>query len=506
MKLKKLKIVFFALAFSIFAQSIAVVGEELKIGEPIGLYKNVYDANYAGEIEKQETTEAKDTHKITPFEEVVSSENGGVVTNQKNVYLGNGDFYWFRRYIFKETLPNGGRFNAGITIPGNTIEIRYVDPVTKQWVLTSDLNKLKNVKTTLYINTDTNSAILSVPAVYRNLFINSTLEVLREDEHPIAITHDNGVYTISFSFPKDSSKIGEIWCLQSQNKLVDWTNQNNYNYLRVHDLSLERRWSWDGYYFKTPANYNPSGANILYKHSANYTGASFARYGECQLAIDLGYVMTSTCLKNQNEEGFWPTGPSSEWLLSDFDIGTYFYDTRFSTDFAINLIFAYKRYEYQPFLDGAKKYAEYFLKHAQNNHYEFGDGWLVEDYSANSKQEAHKRTHVSLNHQVNEMNFLYYLYNETQDTRYYDLADKMLKGIDNTKYKWVLSDGNLNYALMYNGTYNTMVDYPYLTYNDLFELRQILTSYGIQNVTINYLMETKKAYMDSHGITEYRKQ
>ena len=48
MKLKKLKIVFFALAFSIFAQSIAVVGEELKIGEPIGLYKNVYDANYAG--------------------------------------------------------------------------------------------------------------------------------------------------------------------------------------------------------------------------------------------------------------------------------------------------------------------------------------------------------------------------------------------------------------------------------------------------------------------------
>ena len=101
---------------------------------------------------------------------------------------------------------------------------------------------------------------------------------------------------------------------------------------------------------------------------------------------------------------------------------------------------------------------------------------------------------------------MYYLYDETNDYRFSQLADKMLKGIENTKTNWVREDGNLNYALMYNGTNNVMVDYPYLTYNDLFELRNILSGYGMQNVAVNYLMECKKNYMDKNGITEYRKK
>ena len=209
---------------------------------------------------------------------------------------------------------------------------------------------------------------------------------------------------------------------------------------------------------------------------------------------------------NQNEEGFWETGPASQWLKADFQIGEGFYDTRFSTDFALNLVSAYKRYGFTPFIEGAVKYGEYFLRHAEKNHYEVGDGWLVEDYAPNGKAEAYKRTHVSLNHQVNEISFLFYLYNETKDMRFYEAAKIMLRGIENTKEKWVLPDGNLAYALMYNGTNNVMTDYPYLTYNDLFELKTILSSYGESNITVNYLMERKKEYMDKAGITEYRKE
>ena len=512
MKLRIFKYLLLGFVFSIFTQSIVYANDNSKdnkpnFSEPLGLYNKVYEANYAGEIEQQETNnvnENTDVYKIKPYEEVTKTENENFVLNQKNIYFENGDFYWFRRYAFKKTTPNARNYSA-ITIPGNTIEVRYVDPVTKQWVLTGDLNKLKNVKNTLFINTEKVSAILSVPAVYKNLFTNNTLEISKNDEHPFSITHSNGVYTITFSFPQDSTKIGEIWCLQSKNILVDWKKTENYNYLKVHDLAIERRWSWDGYYFKTPSNYVPAGENVLYRHSANYTGASFAKYGSCLASLDLGFIMTKTCLANQNAEGFWATGPMSQWLKADFEIGANFYDTRFSTDFAINLINAYERYKYEPFLEGAKKYAEYFINHANKNHYEVSDGWLVEDYAPNSSQEAHKRTHVSLNHQVNEINFLYLMYNVTKDTKYYNLADKMLKGIEHTKYQWVLNDGNLNYALYYNGTNNVMVDYPYLTYNDLFELKEILKNYGLQNVTINYLMDCKKGYMDRKGITEYRK-
>ncbi len=497
---------------SLFAANNFAFAENFAENEPLGLYKKVYATDYSnnntnvGSADSQSPLNSPDnSDSFNPFEEIVTTENADAVTNQKNMYFGNGDFYWFRRYIFKNTV-DGKRFSSSVSLPGNKIEIRYLDPLTKQWVLTSDLSKLSNVKTTLFINTDTNSAVIGVPAVYNNLFTNNTLEVMKQEEMPISISKSGENYIITFSFPQNASRIGEIWCLQSPNKLIDWSTQKYYNYLKVHDLSVERRWSWDGYYFPTPSNYNPSGANVLYRHPANYTGASFIRHGDCPATKDLGFVMTYTCLKNQNEEGFWATGPSSQWLISDFGISENFYDTRFSTDFAINLIFAYKKCGYQPFLDGAVKYGEYFLKHAEKNHYEAGDGWLVEDYAPNASCEAYKRTHVSLNHQVNEINFLYYLYNETKDSRYYDLAGKMLKGIDNTKYKWVLADGNLNYALMYEGTGNIMVDYPSLTYNDLFELKSILNGYGINNITINYLMESKKAYMDLKGITDYRKE
>lgn len=515
MKLKSLigLMLIFSILFSMCMPFQNVVfADAPQINEPMGVYKNVvYTADYTNKIQQQKvlnqngSNEITGTYKISPFEENISSEANGVVLNQKNVYFENGDFYWFRRYAFKDTV-SGSRVNSAITIPGNSIEIRYVDPSTKQWVLTEDIEKIKNAKNTLYINTDTNSAIISVPAVYQNLFLSNTLTVLRNDEYPLSISKDNGFYTISFSFPHDTSKIGEIWCLQSKNKLIDWTKQDNYNYFKVHDLAIERRWSWDGYYFKTPSNYNPSGENVLYRHSANYTGSSFSRYGTSLAALDLGFIMTNTCLKNQNAEGYWATGPISEWLQKDFNINGNFYDTRFSTDFAIGLVFAYERYGYKPFLEGAIKYAQYFKNHAEKNHYDAGDGWLVDDYAQAGNQGEYKRTHVSLNHQVNEINFLYYLYNATKDTSYFDLADKMLKGIENTKDKWVLNDGNLNYALMYNGTNNVMVDYPYLTYNDLFELKYILSTYGKSSVAVNYLMDCKKGYMDRVGITEYRKQ
>ncbi|MCI8806197.1 MAG: hypothetical protein HFE59_10030 [Clostridiales bacterium] len=510
MRLKKyglrIKDLFFAVVVSLmfFMSSNFVFGDEIEINEPLGLYKNVYEASYE-KIANKESAGNTEVSKEAPFEENTKTENNDFVLNQKNFYFDNGDFFWFRRYAFKETVKDK-KITSAVTFPGNSVEIRYVDPVTKQWVLTGDINKLKDVRTTLFINTEQVSAIISVPAVYKNLFTNNTLEILPEDETPLKITYSDGMYTVSFDFPQDTSKIGEIWCLQSKNKLIDWSNQKNYNYFKVHDLSVERRWSWDGYYFKTPSNYIPSGENILYRHPANYTGSSFARYGEGLAAFDLGFIMTNICLNNQNEEGFWETGPASQWLKADFQIGEGFYDTRFSTDFALNLVSAYKRYGFTPFIEGAVKYGEYFLRHAEKNHYEVGDGWLVEDYAPNGKAEAYKRTHVSLNHQVNEISFLFYLYNETKDVRFYEAAKIMLRGIENTKEKWVLPDGNLAYALMYNGTNNVMTDYPYLTYNDLFELKTILSSYGESNITVNYLMERKKEYMDKAGITEYRKE
>ena len=95
-------------------------------------------------------------------------------------------------------------------------------------------------------------------------------------------------------------------------------------------------------------------------------------------------------------------------------------------------------------------------------------------------------------------------YHITNKEDYKTTADTMLLGIEDTKTQWVLPDGNLQYALMYSGTANTMVDYPYLTYNDLLKTKQLLRKYfNRSSDVINYLMETKLRYMVSHGITGY---
>lgn len=439
----------------------------------------------------------------TPFKADINTEiinNMGAVIQQLNCKFENGDYFWIRRYGFGSD--KAGNFMSSFKIPGNTIEIRYIDPVTKEWKLTTDEKSVSDKITTLYVSTEKYNAILSVAGVYKSDFTANTLTVLKDREKPVIIDKSQGEYIIKIQFPERTDNIGEFWCLQSPNSLVDWNSEKQYNLLKVHDLAFERRWCYDGYYFPTPSNYTPGGNNVLYRHPANYTGASWAKYGGCRAANDLGYIMTKICIENQNEKGFWPTGPQSEWLISDFKIPYYFYDTRFNTDFAVSLVQSYKVYNDRDFLEAAVKYGEFFYGHAVSKHYDKSGGWLVDDYAGN---ENSLRTHSSLNHQVAEINFLYELYQVTKEQKYYDLAELMLLAIENTKNEWVLPDGNLRYALMYNGTYNTMRDYPYLTYDDLFELKDILYRYFQRtNESVEYLMASKKQWMDNNKVTGYR--
>lgn len=452
--------------------------------------QNIVDASPANNIKP-----------IIPAERETLDENENATIHQKDVLFENGDYFWIRRYDFKVT--KDGYYSSAFSIPGNQIEIRYLDFDTKTWAMTSDITKAP--KNTLYINTEKYSLMLSVPGVYKKEFKNNTLEILRDKESPVIISKGNDEYIINFKFPQDENAIGEIWALQSSNKLVDWNDSRNFEALKSHDLGIERRWSWEGYYFPPPSNYVPTGENMLYRHPANYTGSSWAKHGGNLIAEDLGYIMTKTCMQNQNADGYWETGPKSLWLESDFNIKENFYDTRFNTDFAISLIYAYNRYNNKEFLKSAVRYGEFLTEYAANHHYEANNGgWLVEDYAGSNAD--YKRNHVSLNHQLNEMNFLYDLYNATNEQKYYDTAELMLLGIENTRDQWVLKDNNLNYAVMYTGINNTMIDYPYLTYNDLFATKQILNKYfNKTSETIEYLMSCKKIWMDNNNITTYLK-
>jgi hypothetical protein len=81
----------------------------------------------------------------------------------------------------------------------------------------------------------------------------------------------------------------------------------------------------------------------------------------------------------------------------------------------------------------------------------------------------------------------------------------MLFGIKNTRNSWIMKNNNLEYARKPDGTMS-FIDYPYLTYNDLYNVQKDLESiYGERDRDLDLLMSAKKKWMDSNGITGYRK-
>ncbi len=429
-------------------------------------------------------------------------ETDNIRKSKRSFSFPTGDIYNIIRYEYKDSATQP--VNESIEIPGSSIEIRYLDE-NDEWTCTTNTEKANAAVRTMFIDTDKCSLIVSVPSVYKDSYLNNTLEIVPELESGIKLEKSDAGYTISYGFPLAEDIVGEIWYLYSERRLADWNNINHFNVLKQ-DFNKTHRFSFDGYYYPTPYNYEPTGENVLYRQPSDYVGALFVRMGDIPAAFDLGYVMTYTCMKNQNTQGYWATGPKSEWLFTDFKIGANFYDTRFNTDFASSLLDAYQRYGNTDFLASAVRYAEYFKKHAANHSYATKNGGLlVEDYG--SFEGNHNRTHVSLNHHIAEANFLYRLYDITREESYLELADKMLVGVSDTQDQWVLADNNLNYALYYTGTYNVMKDYPYLTYNDLFTTKELLYGYfNRTDPTIEYLMACKLEWMKENNVTGYYTQ
>lgn len=462
---------------------------------------NITDLNKKIEAILKNSNVYKEYAKIPKYDEFTTETNTFTSKNKKYLFE-NGDTFKLTRINFKKNIKD--RFQVNIPIYGKNLMVRYIDNNTKQWVATGNLQNLQNIKnTTIFVDTDTHSYIFSVPAVYKNDFKNNTLTIERNEELGAQITKKDDIFTFNISFPQNINLISEYWYIEAKTPLVKW-DKDTLNILKTHDLALERRWSYDGYYFITPSNYVPSGKDILYRHPANYTGAYFIKTPINNLFKELGYIMTKTSMLNQNKKGYWETGPKSQWLSTDFGIGENFYDTRFSTDFAVSLLHGYQVYGDKEFLKSAILYGEFFLNYAKNNSYKIENGGiLVQDYSW---EGVHEPTHVSLNHHLAELNFLYELYYITNEKPYLELANQMISGVENTKEKWILPDKNLNYALYYTKNTNKMIDYPFLTYNDLYHTRYLITKiFQSENLAIQYLMDNKKYWMDRNLITEYKK-
>ncbi len=425
-------------------------------------------------------------------ESVVKINDFSHYTQRDYNYNTYGNFF-VRKIETQETY----KYWTGFYLPGETGTLTYFDD-NKNLISLPLADGLLPQGRILYLSTDKHHMILGQAYTYKNLG-NATVD--SKGSLPISIKKVGGSYLINYSYQLSKDTFGILWGVSSKDVLVD-LNKPNLNWVwKNYDLDKNARILFDGYHYKSPTSYIPNTKNSYWRIPSSYITNSLIKTGGSLGADIFGNALLQIEGKNISKEGFLPTHPKSTWLYKDYGIGPGFFDTRFNADTIETNIIAYRKFKVPTYRDNYLKLSEFYLKHAQNNHYPLFDangneGYLVDDYY----YLRSKPTHVSLNHQLQAIHIFYMLYETEKDIRYLNMADRMLSGIKATRDKWIMADGNLIYAYMPNGTMG-LTDYPYLTYNDLVNVQTDLQRIkGMKDPDLEILIKTKKLWMDVNKV------
>ncbi|NLU52693.1 MAG: hypothetical protein GXX10_07510 [Clostridiaceae bacterium] len=414
----------------------------------------------------------------------------------------NGDLYYYLKY---EALGDKGK-DIAILLPfkPDNFDLRIIeypkgfDVSTSKIGLYTEQTIERNVldefaPTSVYLDSEKLNMYLSYTSVYTK----RSFEIREEDyksARNVLLTNQG----IKVFMPFKTGGFSEQWGIISTERLVNWEDKDMSEAVRIADLNRVRKWGGDGTYYEMPVGYSPYYKNGFYRNSANHIGNKCIQ-SSGRLCEDFGYITMDVLLKTQNYYGYWSTTPIADWLYNDYKIGPGFFDTRWDTEGAQSLLRAYVRFKEPSALEGAVKFADFFCEFAENHSYKTKNGGLlVYDYGFTLYNDT--KTHVSLNHLLNEMNFLFEIYIATGNAKYLNVAEKILTGIRDTQKNWVKSNGDLHYAYMGNGKYGRE-DYPVLTFNDLRYSQSLIKKiYGKEDTAIASLAASKEKYLKNHNI------
>lgn len=337
---------------------------------------------------------------------------------------------------------------------------------------------------------------------------NGTIEHLTQYDGTLEVTRTETGFRIETWLPALPAGLhAEYLLVQSARPLVDWTNKESVDKWGNYRLTDANRWCYDGYYYLSEKTYYPTGDSYFSNLPAAYITGKMMRDVKEPASRILGLAMLDVMRAQWNDEGYIPSLSGSEWLRDDYGIQPGYYDTRFNTDLALAYLNAAENFGVLEWLPIVERYADFVERHAQENHFTFGsgenEGWLIQDYS--QAGGGYTPTHASLNHHASIAVFFYRLAASTANESRADFADRLVRGIEQTGKKWLMKSGDLHYAYLPDGTMG-LLDYPNLTYNDLFELQRLIKKrYGKKNAEITRLLDSKRAYMIKNRVTGYAK-
>lgn len=430
-------------------------------------------------------------------EERSSSILGGLTRYERTYDLSNGDCVVFGRMEAGEDVSSWHMVRSDI-LECESATIWYYDTDTAYWK-TVPLGEMEIGSTCIIIDSDTQDYFYYPPIGYERLENNSLDE--NASKGYLTVKKAGGKWKLHlFGSALQPKEICDYTVVKTSGEaqILDTSSEPMMKLWSTYCHNGDGRWCYDGYYFPAAATYIPTGDGCLYRCVAAYFAKSMvglSRSTRC--AQDMSVAILDTIALQQNEEGYFPTMSGSTWLMEDYGIPAGFYDTRFNSD--LMLVYYSHMLRAGGFEQTVSRYFDFFLKYAQDHHYETQrGGYLVWDYN-NSTSPVHS----SLNHQLAEMLILYRFSELLERPDLEQLADRMLTAIEDTCSEWITDNGDLYYGYYAEkGCANQ--DYLYLTYNDLYYLQNVLEEMGKgRNEALDTLMESKLAWLQANGVTGY---
>ena len=417
--------------------------------------------------------------------------------------LINGDLYYYLRY--EPFRSKSGPVSIILPYKFDSYDIRIIEypeglDQTKSVIKVyngmkpDDMPRTEISPGSVYVDSDSLNAFFSYSSIYEKDVYKIRKEIYEKAEN-IQITGEG----IRITLPASDNSFSEQWGIISREKLIDWDDHAAVEAVKVGDLSRVRKWGGNGQYYFMPYGYEPNSSTSFYRNSANHIGNRYLNTAG-RFFEDYAYITIDTLTRTQNSDGYWGTDPLVTGLYENYKVGAGFFDTRWDTEAALSLLRGYRKFDEPHMLDAAVEFADFYCNYALENSYKTkNNGLLVYDYGFDATPGI--KTHVSLNHLVNEMNFLYEMFFSTLNLKYLEVANRILTGIEDTAPEWINAEtGDLHYGYYGDGKYGVK-DYPTLTLNDLYYAQELITAlYSKENAAIKQLTEAKEKYLTKEGI------